>query len=182
MTNWNKQESRKYKSDSDLITFNGKKDNPNKWLSSLGSFPFHFNGVRFHSSEQLYRYYQFNGNSEAQKAILSLNSPQKVRAYKKHVDNEPYYKFNRMKLNVFFFSLIVKTKYSEEFKKKLISTEDRILIEVGTEYPFAAFETNGWYEGKNLHGRFLGKIRQELKNGSFDKWSDEMIKEFLEQY
>lgn len=163
-----------YKYTKNCLLFNNNKQYNHK-LGSLGRFLIKLpNGKTFSSSEEIYHHLMFTSNCEPQKqnmAIFGKPLYSKLLAVHNYdlVKNECW----EHRILFFGYSLLVKTKYSEDFRKVLLSTNDKTLIEYDywsndKENIFACQLKNGFYEGYNMHGKLLMRIRTLLQNGEFD--------------
>lgn len=114
----------------------------------------------------------FNDN-DALKKILELNDPKKQKGIGKKVKGFTNAVWDPIKYSIMIDALTLKFSQNPKLKKKLLETNDKILVE-GSPYdgiwgvklrfddPLILDEKN--WQGQNLLGKALMEVRSRLKN------------------
>lgn len=141
-------------------------------LSNMASgFPLRVNGVRIPTSEALYQACRFPHLPEVQREIISQHSPMtaKMKSKPHRKDSRP--DWDQVRTKVMRWCLRVKLAQNyEEFGRLLLATKERPIVEQsrkddywGAKVVDIADET---LVGRNILGRLLMELREELKNDS----------------
>ena len=164
----NNRNWREYKRE-DSILFNSR--NENCIFSNMHPCKMIIKGVEFYSSEQMFHYLLFEGFPKVQNEIMKckgINNGFEVKkickAYEnliKDLDKKEIYDY-------LYQSLKLKYKFCEDFKKAVDNSNNLNLVEYAswgdTEYGTVYNKTKDVYEGVNVCGRLIMKVREEARN------------------
>ena len=136
-------------------------------LSNMASdFPVRVGGVLIPSIEALYQSLRFPHAPDTQRAILGSPSPRasKKRAYSQITNSRP--DWDNIKVRIMRWCIRIKLGHApERFGKVLLSTGQRPIVERSSKDIFwgATIRDNGKLIGKNVLGRLLMELRNELR-------------------
>lgn len=151
------KEFRVYYNDSNVIPFNSMRK---EWgiFSNFYPCPLIYDGVRFHSSEQMYYYYVTTQNRKLQQLIMQ--QPTAYRVKKLHI---PFEERDKGHDRVSVMRRCLRTKFEQcaDFRDALLSTKNKILIEYATWWDlyWGCYLKGNYYIGCNALGRLLMELR-----------------------
>lgn len=180
-TNW-----REYKRENSLL-FNSK--NENCICSNMYPCEITYNNFNyiFGSSEQLFHYLLFQGYKEVQDKIMKckgINNGFEVKKICKDYEHLIKDKPQKEVYNYLYEAIKAKANCCKDFEELLLSTltdgeETETnkpfinLVEFApwgdTEYGTVYNREKGVYEGENICGRYMMKVREEIKNELINK-------------
>ena len=180
-------EWRRYINNDNIFLFNNK---INKEFGFNYKCEIYYDNKKFITSEGLYQYLAFiNNNDIKEKFCMHKNN-----LFDKIYGNENYInkddKFWNNRFDCFLLSLLLKVQQNDKLQKLLLNTKDKILIEnvywntkpnngyFGCRYN----ETTNTYDGFNLHGRLLMKIRKYLQENILNEKIEEFLTYFNNYY
>ena len=129
-------------------------------------FPFEVNGVRIPSSEALYQACRFPHMPEVQRLIISQRSPMTAKMRSKPHRKNSRSDWNQVRVPVMRWCLRVKLAQNwQKFAELLLTTEERPIVEESGKNDFWGAKPleNGTLVGRNVLGRLLMELREELK-------------------
>jgi ribA/ribD-fused uncharacterized protein len=150
----------------ECVVFRKTKERYGGLSNMAGGFPLVVNGIKIWSSEALYQACRFPSRPDVQKMILAERSPMTAKMKSKRFREE----FSRpdweqIKVKVMRWCLRVKLAQNwDKFGGLLLSTgEMPIVEESGKDDFWGAKQTDvGFLAGRNVLGRLLMELRQEL--------------------
>lgn len=131
----------------------------------LGNFartPLNVNGVLFKNSEQLFQLMKFRDKEPVEAVYQAANPKYTARHWEKTHRREDW---GRIIVDVMKWCLTLKYEQSEMFRKTLLQTKGRFVVEDQTSFPKKTADTWGTklvgteYVGPNLLGRLLMELR-----------------------
>ena len=130
--------------------------------------PIILNGVTFKTSELLFQLMKFK-EAEPVLAVYNANNPKMTAKHweKTHRRED----WGRMIVDAMMFCLTQKYEQNEDFRKELVRSKDKYIVEDQTSFPKKTPDTWGVkqqgsdFVGPNLLGRILMELR---KNGKLD--------------
>jgi ribA/ribD-fused uncharacterized protein len=138
-------------------------------LSNMaGGFPLEVNGVRIRTSEALYQVCRFPHRAEVQRLIIEQTSPMTAKMKSKPYRHNSRPDWNRVRTKIMRWCLRVKLAQNwDSFSKLLLETGERSIVEESQKDDFwGAKPIDGkTLVGKNVLGRFLMELREEIKSG-----------------
>ncbi len=170
-------------SEEDSVFFNSYCRDDNMILSNMYPCFMEYNGLTFNSVDHLYHWLMFDGEGEEVKKIRdkifkcsgvcngfdakSLSRNNSTLIPEKNKENE---------LKILKTCLIVKAKCCKEFRRKLLESGDKNLVELAwwgdCEYGVKQLVKGGKYEGMNKCGRVMMKVREMLLAGELGEFDD----------
>ena len=129
----------------------------------------------FNCAEQFMMYYKaicFKDTIIAEK-ILASNNPRDQKALGRDVKNYRDSDWNKVRQDVVWIGNYLKFTQNEELKKRLLDTEDKLLVEaspydriwgIGYEAHEAMANVNNW--GQNLLGKTITNVRDFIVSGA----------------
>ncbi|HXI43680.1 MAG TPA: NADAR domain-containing protein, partial [Bryobacteraceae bacterium] len=136
-------------------------------LSNMApGFPLEVNGVRIRSSEALYQACRFPDRPEIQRLIIQQTSPMTAKMKSKPYRESTRGDWDAVRVNVMRWCLRVKLAENwSTFKDLLLATGDRSIVEESRKDDFwgAKKADDGTLVGRNVLGRLLMELRQEIK-------------------
>jgi len=138
--------------------FNGD----NEYLSNFYEAEFEYNGTTFPTSEHAFQAMKAVDEEEIYEKISSASSPKKAKRYGKEPSLPEYW--NERKKFVMLEVVTAKFAQNPEIREKLLSTDDKIIVELnkwGDTY-WGAKKGDG--EGKNMLGRILMEVRSSFQS------------------
>ena len=147
------------------------------YLSNWYKSEFTVNGIKFVNSEQymMYQKAMVFGDTEIAEKILASTSPSDVKSYGRKVRNYNDTIWNGLRQIIVYDGLMAKFSQNEDLKKQLLDTGDDILVECNPEDKIWAVHLReddpkvqdiSTWEGQNLLGFTLMRVRENLRNGS----------------
>lgn len=131
----------------------------------LGNFartPLNVNGVLFKNSEQLFQLMKFRVKEPVEAVYQAANPKYTAKHWEKTHRREDW---GRIIVDVMKWCLTLKYEQSEMFRKTLLQTKGRFVVEDQTSFPKKTADTWGTklvgteYVGPNLLGRLLMELR-----------------------
>ena len=131
----------------------------------LGNFartPLNVNGVLFKNSEQLFQLMKFRAKEPVEAVYQAANPKYMAKHWEKTHRREDW---GRIIVDVMKWCLTLKYEQSEMFRKTLLQTKGRFVVEDQTSFPKKTADTWGTklvgteYVGPNLLGRLLMELR-----------------------
>lgn len=131
----------------------------------LGNFartPLNVNGVLFKNSEQLFQLMKFRAKEPVEAVYQAANPKYTAKHWEKTHRREDW---GRIIVDVMKWCLTLKYEQSEMFRKTLLQTKGRFVVEDQTSFPKKTADTWGTklvgteYVGPNLLGRLLMELR-----------------------
>ena len=136
-------------------------------LSNMASgFPLVVNGVHILTSEALYQACRFPHLPNVQRLIISQKSPMTAKMKSKPHRKDSRRDWDKVHVAVMRWSLRVKLAQNwQKFSELLLATEDRPIVEESRRDDFwgARLLEDGTLEGRNILGRLLMELREELR-------------------
>lgn len=137
-------------------------------FGNFASTPIIINGVTFKTSELLFQLMKFK-EAEPVLAVYNANNPKMTAKHweKTHRRED----WGRMIVDAMKFCLTQKYEQNEDFRKELVRSKDKYIVEDQTSFPKKTPDTWGVkqqgsdFVGPNLLGRILMELR---KNGKLD--------------
>ena len=129
----------------------------------------------FSTAEQFMMYHKalLFGDTATAEAILKTNDPKKQKALGRLVKGFNEDLWNSNKFNIVVKGNLLKFSQSENLKKQLLSTENKVLVEgspydtvwgVGLKYDDPKILDEKNWQGENLLGKALMEVRKTLIN------------------
>jgi len=143
-------------------------------LSNFYPANFTLEGEKFNRSEQAYMWHKalaFNAPQKA-KYILEEQDPHKQKALGRSVSDYVEKTWAELREEVMFQACYAKFSQNPELKKLLLETGDRVLVEaredpvwgIGIPLHSNRIHNETQWEGENLLGKTLMKVRDKLRN------------------
>ena len=137
-------------------------------FGNFASTPIIINGVTFKTSELLFQLMKFK-EAEPVLAVYNAKNPKMIAKHweKTHRRED----WGRMIVDAMKFCLTQKYEQNEDFRKELVRSKDKYIVEDQTSFPKKTPDTWGVKQqgsdfiGPNLLGRLLMELR---KNGKLD--------------
>ena len=137
-------------------------------LSNMaGGFPLEVNGVRIRSSEALYQVCRFPHRAEVQRLIIEQISPMTAKMKCKPYLHDSRLDWNRVRTKIMRWCLRVKLAQNwDSFSKLLLETGDQSIVEESRKDDFWGAKPidEKTLIGKNILGRLLMELREEIKS------------------
>lgn len=133
-------------------------------LSNMCSgFPLSVNGLKILTSEALYQSLKYPNNPEIQLNIIKQKSPMAAKMVQKPCKEFIRSDWDEVKVKVMHYCLQLKLFQNyDKFKIILESTKNMPIVEKSKKDAFwGAIENNGYFEGNNILGKLLVKLRDE---------------------
>jgi len=157
---------------SDCIYF-WRADEAYGFLSNFFICPVLYNGIIFHSSEQVYMWLKAKdfGDFESCAKIAVAKTPKDAKILGRKVSGFNESEWERVRLERMHEALMCKFTANPSLKQSLLDTENKVLIEasprdsiwgIGMDTKTATANFGKW-EGLNLLGQALMKVRDRLK-------------------
>jgi ribA/ribD-fused uncharacterized protein len=151
----------------EVITF-FKTDEKYGFLSNMkGKQKILVNNVWFSSSEAIYQSLKYPKNKAIQYKIMSERSP--ILAKKISISNKKDMRqdWDIVKNNIMRLCIRIRAFQSQEFVNILLSTDKKIIVEISRKdtYWGTVFINEFELKGKNVLGRLLMELRDEINNG-----------------
>lgn len=149
------------------ITFR-KTNEPFGGLSNMaGGYQIKLNGFTIQTSEALYQACRFPHRPDVQRIILDQKSPMTAKMKSKPYINDSRNDWERVRTTVMRWALRAKLYCNRSFCDLLLSTDQKPIVEDSRRDRFwgAVIEPNGCLVGKNVLGRLLMELRQDLISG-----------------
>ncbi len=134
-------------------------------LSNMaGGYPITVNSVTVRTAEALYQACRFPHRPDIQKMIIDQKSPMTAKMKSKPYRRDSREDWDRVRTTIMRWTLRAKLYCNRSFYNLLLSTGDKLIIEDSTKdrYWGAVSESNGTLVGKNVLGRLLMELREEL--------------------
>ena len=159
-------------SSDDVYVFNsGPLSNFHKCEVNLGplTFPTSEHAYQFRACEE-------HLNPEVAEQVLKARSPQEAKSIANYVkDPDPTSHWNTIKCDVMRHVLRAKAESNDEFRQHLLNTGNQLLVEAsasdsywgsGLTYLLTTTTLSEMLPGKNMLGRLLVELRDELRNST----------------
>ena len=133
----------------------------------------------FLTSEALYQAFRFN-DAEVQQIIMNEKSPMAAKMKSKKYRARTREDWDDVRVDIMEWCLRMKLKCNwDSFSTLLLSTENRAIVEESHKDSFwgTVTDQSGELVGKNVLGKLLMKIRQEIKEGELSGNQDIQLKE-----
>lgn len=161
-----KDKSRVYEK-SEVVSFRST-DGPFGGLSNMApGFPVIVNGVRIRSVEALYQALRYPHIPEAQQLIIEQHSPMTAKMVGRRYLEQTRADWDLIKVTLMRWCLRLKLAQNwDSFSSVLLSTGDRMIVEDSRKDSFwgAQPQEDGTLAGKNVLGRLLMELREQLKS------------------
>lgn len=142
------------------------------WLHCMSPHPLTYEGIDFRTSESLFQYLRFEGYPKIQEEIRNQKSPMavkmKARKYREKLNRGSNWDQSLDDIPLMRKCLLLKLNQHPDLEKKLLKTEQAIIIEDCTTHDResarfwgAVFKNNKWI-GENILGKLWMEIRDEL--------------------
>ena len=141
-------------------------------LSNMASgFPLRINGVRVPTSEALYQACRFPHLPDVQREIIGQHSPMTAKMKSKTHRKDSREDWDQVRTKIMRWCLRVKLAQNyDEFARLLLATKDRQIVEQSRKDDYwgakVADTTDETLIGRNILGRLLMELREEIKNDS----------------
>ena len=136
-------------------------------LSNMApGFPLEVNGIRIRTSEALYQACRFPHRPDVQHQIICERSPMTAKMQTKPLRGQSRPDWNSVRVKIMRWCLRVKLAQNwHEFSQLLLSTGYQPIVERSRKDDFwgAKATEDGTLVGKNILGRLLMELREELK-------------------
>jgi ribA/ribD-fused uncharacterized protein len=147
----------------DVISFYRTNEKFGLLSNMKGRLMLHVNGMKFYSSEAIYQALKFS-QIDIQNKIACEKSPIIAKRIAQGYKNEIRNDWERNKNNIMRLVLRIKALQCQDFCNLLLSTKDTIVeISRKDDYWGAKKINNDELFGKNVLGRLLMELREELK-------------------
>ncbi|HWA27558.1 MAG TPA: NADAR domain-containing protein [Lacunisphaera sp.] len=160
-----KDKSRVYER-SEVVSFRAT-DGPFGGLSNMApGFPVIVNGIRIRSVEALYQALRYPHIPEAQQLIINQHSPMTAKMVGRRYIEQTRTDWDEIKVTLMRWCLRLKlAQHWDLFSAILLSTGERMVVEDSRKDPFwgAQPQEDGTLAGKNVLGRLLMELREQLK-------------------
>ena len=142
-------------------------------LSNMApGYPLEVNGIAIRTSEALYQACRFPHRPEIQRMIFAERSPMTAKMRGKPFHNDSRLDWNAVRVNIMRWSLRVKLAQNwEKFSSLLLQTGDMPIVEKKvrrTDFWGAKEREDGSLVGRNILGRLLMELREEVRIGARD--------------
>ena len=139
-------------------------------FSNFAAYPITVRGKRWPTSEHYFQAQKFD-NSAHQEEIRNAKSPMVAARLGRDRKKKLRRDWESVKVDVMREALIAKFTQHEELTKRLIETDDVVLVEHTTNDAYWGDGGDG--TGKNMLGRLLMEVRQKLRAEYSDRTSRE---------
>jgi len=143
-------------------------------LSNMApGFPLVVNGIRIRTSEALYQACRFPHLPDVQRLIINQRSPMTAKMRSKPYRKKTRPDWNKVRVRIMRWCLRVKLIQNWQwFSSLLLSTGDRPIVEESSKDDFwgAKPVSDGMLVGRNVLGRLLMELREELRNSNGEPW------------
>ena len=163
-----KKDLREYRIE-DSILFNSK--NENCVLSNMYPCKITIKGVEFYSSEQMFHYLLFEGFPKVQEEIMKckgINNGFEVKKICKNYEELIKDMDKKEMYSCLYQSLKLKYMFCKDFQNAVDNSNKLNLVEYApwrdTEFGTVYNKQKGVYEGVNVCGRLMMKVREEARN------------------
>lgn len=142
--------------------------NENFVFSNMYPCTIEYEGIKFCGVDHLFHYLLFDGYKDVQSKILKCNGVngnfQTKTLCKKYESELLGNVDNKIKYDILYKCIKLKAEQCELFKKKLIESKDKYLVEWAWwgDKEFGCVLKDGKFIGKNACGRLMMKVREEL--------------------
>jgi ribA/ribD-fused uncharacterized protein len=157
----------------DCVVFRKTKEDYGGLSNMASGFPLQINGTKIWSSEALYQACRFPYRPDVQKIILAERSPMTAKMRSKPFRAEfTRPDWDQIKVKIMRWCLRVKLAQNwEKFSTLLLSTGQKPIVEDSAKDDFwgAKKTDDGLLVGKNVLGRLLMELRQELTSPSTER-------------
>jgi hypothetical protein len=148
-----------------------------EWLSNFKHCEIFSNDNVFKNTEQMFIYHKalFFEDIEIANKILNTPVPYEAKALGRQVKNYNDEEWSKVRCQAMFQANLCKYTQNEDLKTKLLSTGDKILVEVnpndniwgiGLEENSPEIYDETKWRGQNLLGKVLMEVRDYLRNNS----------------
>lgn len=130
-------------------------------LSNFSSFKIFWKGMYFDTSEHVYHWEKFSNNAVVQKLIcnsISAHAAFKLAQSCRHLQREDW---NDVKEDIMLEILFAKAEQHEYVKRKLLETDDKLLVEDSWRDDYWGWGPNK--DGKNALGKLWMIVRDKLR-------------------
>jgi ribA/ribD-fused uncharacterized protein len=149
--------------------------NPNGYFSQWYPSEFIVDKVKYLNAEQymMAEKAKLFGDEEIRKVILATKDPRKCKDLGRKIKNFDEKKWIENREKIVFEGSLAKFSQNEELKRKLLDTEDAILVEasptdsiwgIGMMVTDPNFNDQSKWKGLNLLGKALMRVRDKLKS------------------
>ena len=149
-------------------------------LSNMcAGFVIELGGYSFLTSEALYQAFRFR-DEEIQRIIMHEKSPMAAKMKSKKYRSRTRADWDEVRVDIMEWCLLMKLKCNwESFSSLLLSTGSREIVEESHKDRFwgAVSDESGLLIGRNILGKLLMKIREEIKRGKLLKGQDAQFNE-----
>lgn len=139
-------------------------------LSNMApGFPLAVAGIRFGTAEALYQCCRFPNAPEVQRLIISERSPMTAKMKSKRFRQQTRPDWDSVRVRIMKWCLRVKLlQHQIKFRELLRATEMRPIVEESIKDQFWGAKPcdDGFLRGKNVLGRLLMEVREEVYNSS----------------
>ena len=184
MTSHSNNQSRTYDRNASVVFL--KTNEAFGGLSNMaGGYPLAVNGIRILTSEALYQVCRFPLLPEVQKLIIEQKSPMSAKMKSKPHRKNSRPDWDQVRVNIMRWCLRVKLAQNwNTFSKLLLDTGEKPIVEQSRKDDFwgAKPVDNQTLVGRNVLGRLLMELREEIKNKQKDsllRVEPVAIKDFL---
>lgn len=161
-----------YKKD-ECIFFRKTKEEWGGFSNMASGYPLRIDGINILTSEALYQACRYPHLPDIQQKIIDQKSPMSAKMVGKPYRNQSRYDWDSVRVNIMRWSLRVKLiNHFDKFANLLIATKDLPIVEWSLKDDFwgAKFnEDKDLFVGKNVLGRLLMELREEIKNGQYNQ-------------
>lgn len=157
---------------SESVVFRKTKEEFGELSNMASGFPIEIGDIKISTSEALYQACRFPHSSEIQRIIIEQKSPMTAKMKSKPFRGETRKDWNIVRINIMRWCLRVKLACNwEDFKKILLSTKDKPIVEDSRRDNFWGAVADGEeiLVGQNVLGRLLMELRQELNNDNIQQ-------------
>ncbi len=155
------------------VSFRKTKESFGGLSNMCSGYSIRVGGNEFLTSEALYQACRFNKNGEIQRLIQRERSPMSAKMKSKKYRSEfTRLDWDEVRVDIMDWCLRMKLKCNwEKFGGLLLSLGDKEIIEDSHKDRFwgCVLNDEGVFEGKNILGKLLVNLRDELKNGIISK-------------
>lgn len=153
----------KYKPSNDFIKFYEKEDKYGEF-SNFSEHPFLLDGFEWKTSEHYYQAQKFIHYPDIMSEIMDSKNPTIAKEISRVNNDKVDESWNDKKITVMCIALRQKLKTHKKISKILLETNKVYIIENALDDSFWGYGKNG--NGKNMLGKLLMFIRDELRNAS----------------
>ena len=142
--------------------------NENYVFSNMYPCSIEYDGIKFCGVDHLFHYLLFDGHKDIQSKILKCNGVngnfQTKTLCKKYEEELLGNVDNKIKYEILYKCLKLKSEQCELFRKLLIESKGKNLVEFAWwgDKEFGCVLKDGKFIGKNACGRLMMKVREEL--------------------